>query len=103
MSCCVAIVSVFCRITWSVDTLIPARWTGLILVLVLIGIHLGLIFTTLIFLRITDSVESVDIVLDDEVKKWAKTTGRSTEVYAISNLFDDGKVEARLLKRKEKG
>ncbi|KAH7459284.1 hypothetical protein FOMA001_g20102 [Fusarium oxysporum f. sp. matthiolae] len=43
------------------------------------------------------------MVLDDEVKKWAKTTGRSTEVYAISNLFDDSKVEARLLKWKEKG
>ncbi|KAG9496682.1 hypothetical protein J7337_011462 [Fusarium musae] len=100
------------------DRLIPTRWTGLIIVLVLVAVHLGLVFTTIILFvlktkasalgntwhtlaqttQMTDSANGADMMLDDEVKKWAKVTGRDSDVCGIKKSGEDGKVEVQMLR-----
>ncbi|SCO89799.1 uncharacterized protein FRV6_13927 [Fusarium oxysporum] len=102
------------------DRLIPTRWTGLIIVLVLITVHLGLVFTTIILFmlktrasalgntwhtlvqtaRMADGVEGADMMLDDEVEKWTKATGRNTDVCGIKKSGKDGKVGVQLLRNR---
>lgn len=102
------------------DRLIPTRWTGLIIVLVFITVHLGLVFTTIILFmlktrasalgntwhtlvqtaRMADGVEGADMMLDDEVEKWTKATGRNTDVCGIKKSGKDGKVGVQLLRNR---
>ncbi|PNP74788.1 hypothetical protein FNYG_11925 [Fusarium nygamai] len=102
--------------THTKDRLIPTRWTGLIIVLVLVAVHLGLVFTTIILFvlktkasalgntwhtlaqtaQMTDGVDGVAMMLDDEVEKWAKVTGRNTDICGLKRSGEDGKVEVQL-------
>ncbi|CVL10593.1 hypothetical protein LB506_008844 [Fusarium annulatum] len=102
------------------DRLIPTRWAGLIIVLVLIAVHLGLVFTTIILfvlktkasalgntwhtlaqtVQMTDGTTGADMMLDDEVQKWAKATGRDNDVCGIRKSDEDGKVEVQFLRKR---
>ncbi|KAF4339882.1 hypothetical protein FBEOM_6180 [Fusarium beomiforme] len=86
------------------DRLVPVRWAGLVIVLILVSIHLALVFTTMILFllktksstlgnawhalaqaaRITDAVEGAHMMLDKEVKKWAEASGRDKDIYRIA-------------------
>ncbi|KAH7240900.1 uncharacterized protein BKA55DRAFT_596290 [Fusarium redolens] len=103
------------------DRLIPTRLTGLIIVLVLVAIHLGLVLTTIVLFalktkasalgntwhtlaqtaRMTDGAEGADMMLDDEVEKWAKATGRDSDVCGITKSGENGKVGVQLLKQRK--
>ncbi|KAG5771304.1 hypothetical protein H9Q72_002126 [Fusarium xylarioides] len=102
------------------DRLVPTRWTGLVIILVLVAIHLGLVSTTIILFvlkakasalgntwhtlaqtaQMTDGADRADVVLDDEVKKWAKGTGRDNDVCGIKKSGEDGKVEVQVLRKR---
>ncbi|KAF5636225.1 uncharacterized protein FTJAE_6173 [Fusarium tjaetaba] len=106
--------------THTEDRLIPTRWTGLIIVLVLVAVHLGLVFTTIILFvlktkasalgntwhtlaqtaQMADGVDGVAMMLDDEVEKWAKVTGRDTDICGLKRSGQDGKVEVQLLRKR---
>ncbi|KAF4420430.1 glycerate-and formate-dehydrogenase [Fusarium acutatum] len=93
----------------------PMKWTGLFIVLVLVAVHLGLVFTTIILFvlktkasalrntwhtlastaQITDSANGADMMLDDEVEKWVKVTGRDSDVCGIKRSGEGGKVEVQ--------
>ncbi|KAF5675457.1 hypothetical protein FCIRC_7441 [Fusarium circinatum] len=101
------------------DRLIPTRWTGLIIVLILVAVHLGLVFSTIALFvlktkasafgkiwhtlaqtaQLTDGADGANMMLDDEVEKWAKVTGRDSDVCGIKRSGENGKVEVQLLRR----
>ncbi|WAO88842.1 Hypothetical protein NCS54_00620400 [Fusarium falciforme] len=103
----------------SAQGLIPMGWTGLVIVLILVGYHLILVFATVeLFMiktrasalgnawqavaqiaRATNALESADRMLDKEVDKWTKTTGLDKEVYSISESADGNTLEIQLRKR----
>ncbi|KAJ3469562.1 hypothetical protein MRS44_003627 [Fusarium solani] len=103
----------------SAQRLIPMRWTGLVIVLILVGYHLILVFATVaLFMvktrasalgntwqavaqiaRTTNALESADRMRDKEVDKWTKTTGLDKEVYSISESADGNTLEIQLRKR----
>jgi hypothetical protein len=103
------------------DRLIPTRLTGLIIVLDLVAIHLGLVLTTIVLFalktkasalgntwhtlaqtaRMTDGAEGAGMMLDDEVEKWAKATGRDSDVCGITKSGEYGKVGVQLLKQRK--
>ncbi|KAF4449599.1 hypothetical protein F53441_7166 [Fusarium austroafricanum] len=98
------------------NRLMPLRWTGLIIVLVLIATHLGLVFMTMTLfvletktsalgiawhtlaqtVRMTNVVETADMMLDKEIKKQIKATGRDKEVYTISRSTEVWRVDVQL-------
>lgn len=102
------------------ETLLPARWKGLTLVLSLVAVHFGLaiITMTLFFARTrasalgnawqtvaqivhtTNIPQGADTMLDSEVEKWAKATGQNKEVYAVSESAAGDKFEIQLRYRK---
>lgn len=103
------------------DTLIPTKWTGFIIVFVLIGCHL-IMFWTIIFLfalhseysalgnawyvftqtaRMAEAIESSEMMLDYEVEHWAKMTGRDKQIYGLPWSSDDSKIEVSRLKNTE--
>jgi hypothetical protein len=47
-----------------------------------------------------DGVEGADMMLDDEVEKWTKATGRNTDVCGIKKSGKDGKVGVQLLRNR---
>lgn len=104
----------------STETLIPGRWIGLISVLILTGVHLVIVFTTIVLFlsntnasalgnvwqaaaqiaHTTGAVKSADGMLDKEVHKWAKTTGLDKEVYSVSESAEGNGIEIGLRNRK---
>lgn len=104
----------------STERLIPGRWTGLVIVLILIGVHLGLVFTTVTFFvlktkasalgnswqavaqiaHVANAVESADRMLDKEVEKKAKTRGLDVELYYVSESTEGNRIESGLRNRK---
>ncbi|KAM0418918.1 hypothetical protein ACHAPT_012183 [Fusarium lateritium] len=104
----------------STERLIPGRWIGLTLVLVLIGVHLTLVFTTVVLFmlktkasalgnawqavaqiaRAANLLESPDRMLDKEVGEKAKTTGLDKDVYTVSESAEGDGVEIQLRNRK---
>jgi len=102
------------------DRLIPTRWAGLIIVLVLVSVHLGLVFTTIILFvlktkasalgntwhtlaqtaQMTDGTDGADMMLDNEVEKWAMATGRDNDVCGIRKSDEDGKIEVQFLMKR---
>ncbi|KAM0417466.1 hypothetical protein ACHAPT_012528 [Fusarium lateritium] len=90
----------------STEMLIPTRWTGLAVVIGIIGVHLLLVLlTTMRFAQTTrhsamgsawqaitqmvsphtkEAMEGSGVVRDKEVKEWARSTGRDTTCYGIS-------------------
>ncbi|UPK89105.1 hypothetical protein LCI18_000040 [Fusarium solani-melongenae] len=104
----------------STERLIPGQWTGFVIVLILIGVHLGLVFTTVAFFvlktkasalgnswqavaqiaHMANVVESADRILDKEVDKGAKTRGLDKGVYYVSESVEGNRIEIGLRNRK---
>ncbi|KAI8721393.1 hypothetical protein NCS52_00586800 [Fusarium sp. LHS14.1] len=104
----------------STETLIPGRWIGLISVLILTGVHLVIVFATVVLFlsntkasalgnvwqaaaqiaQTTGAVKSADGMLDKEVHKWAKTTGLDKEVYSVTESAGGNGIEVGLRNRK---
>ncbi|KAF4946786.1 hypothetical protein FGADI_10990 [Fusarium gaditjirri] len=105
------------------DRLIPTRWAGLITVLVLVAVHLGLAVSTVFLFvlktkasalgntwhtlaqtaQMTDGADGANMMLDGEIEKWTKATGRDADVCGIKKSGENGKVEVQWLRKRSQG
>ncbi|KAH6884159.1 hypothetical protein B0T10DRAFT_410426 [Thelonectria olida] len=107
----------------STETLIPAQWTGLFLVLGLVGLHFIIVAITMaLFAHQTrfsalgetwqtvaqmvspqtkQTIETGDAMRDKDVKEWAKATGVDAGVYYIARSDESGRVEIQLRAKAE--
>ncbi|EXL42863.1 hypothetical protein FOCG_14431 [Fusarium oxysporum f. sp. radicis-lycopersici 26381] len=99
--------------THAVTMLIPVRWLGLKLVIILVAVHLFLMFLIICLFskwtRVsalgnawqavahaafkTTDFELVDTALDKEVENWTKVTGRDSEIFILSRTADGDKIK----------
>lgn len=108
---------------YSTERPIPSRWTGLLIVLCLVAVHLLLVsITTAVFvLRTRGSalgniwqavsqmaspgtrqiLESADFKRDDEVKDCVKAMGKDAGVYGLSRSVETGRMEIQLRERRK--
>lgn len=108
---------------YSTERIIPSRWTGLVIVLCLVTVHLLLICITMVlFISRTRGsalgniwqavsqmnssatkqiLESTDSKRDNEVKSCVKAMGKDTGVYGVSRSVETGRMEIQLRERKE--
>lgn len=102
----------------STETLIPARWTGLLVVLGLVGLHFALTAVTMALFaqrtrvsalgqtwqaiaqmvspRAREVIEMADASTDGRVKEWAEATGRDAGMYYMAWSDESGRVEIQL-------
>src|SRR6478735_10497355 len=99
--------------THAVTMLIPVRWLGLKLVIILVAVHHFLMCLIIcLFLKWTrvsalgnawqavahaasktTDFESADTALDKEVESWTKVTGRDSKIFILSRTADGDKIE----------
>lgn len=97
--------------THAVTMLIPVRWLGLKLVIILVAVHLFLMLLIICLFskwtRVsalgnawqavahaaskTTNFESADTALDKEVENWTNVTGRDSEIFILSRTADGDK------------